>query len=153
MSHLELQLRDECKGLIDVIRDVVANWEKGDLANAVNNARETADAVEDFIVNNCGDDDILLWFTSSSGHIELQMTLDQARSASHSGSCDADVLELSKDAYIAAQLEKIKRGDLRYELKEYGAWDDKELSDHDQNLQRILWLAAGDIVDSSSNRE
>ena len=31
--------------------------------------------------------------------------------------------------------------------KEYGAWDDEERTDHDQNLQRILWLAAGDITE------
>jgi hypothetical protein len=32
-------------------------------------------------------------------------------------------------------------------LKEYGAWDRQELADHDQNLQRILWLAACDITE------
>jgi folate-binding Fe-S cluster repair protein YgfZ len=88
------------------------------------------------------------WFTSSSGRIEIQMTLEQAQSASHQGRCDDDVLALSKVPEIAAQLEAIKPGILAAELKQYGAWDDNELADHQQNIQRILWLAAGDIVET-----
>jgi hypothetical protein len=50
---------------------------------------------------------------------------------------------------IRAQLERIDPKVLRDELREYGAWDDQELADHGQNLQRILWIAAGDIVENS----
>ncbi len=88
-----------------------------------------------------------MWFTTSSGRIELQMTKDQARGASHQGQCDDDVKALSEVPAIARQLVKIDPALLRDELREYGAWDDDELQDHAQNLQRILWLAAGDIVD------
>lgn len=31
---------------------------------------------------------------------------------------------------------------LREELKEYGAWDAAELSNHAENIQRIIWIAA-----------
>jgi hypothetical protein len=86
-----------------------------------------------------------VYFTSSSGRIELEMTMEDALSASHQGQCDDDVLALSKVPRIAEQLARIDPELLRAELKEYGAWDSQELSDHDQNLQRILWLAAGDI--------
>lgn len=96
---------------------------------------------------NAGTDGKSLWFTSSSGRIELQMTMEQAESASHSGECDEDVRELSKVPAIAEQLTKIDPVLLSAELKEYGAWDDEERADHDQNLQRILWLAAGDITE------
>ena len=75
------------------------------------------------------------------------MTMEQAESASHSGDCDEDTRELSKVPAIAEQLAKIDPSVLSAELKEYGAWDAEELSDHDQNLQRILWLAAGDITE------
>jgi hypothetical protein len=37
-----------------------------------------------------------MWFTSSHGTIEIQMTMAQAESASHQGQCDADVLALSQ---------------------------------------------------------
>jgi hypothetical protein len=90
-----------------------------------------------------------LWFTSSSGRIELQMTLEQARGAVHQGACDDDVDALSRVPEIATQLAAIDPAVLRDELREYGAWDGLELADHDQNLQRILWLAAGDIRDNN----
>ena len=91
-----------------------------------------------------------MWYSSSSGRIELQLTLSQAQSASHSGQCDADVLALSKVPSIARQLAKIDPEVLRSELREYGAWDAKELADHDQNIQRILWIAAGDIKEGEA---
>lgn len=90
-----------------------------------------------------------MWFTSSSGRIELKMTMAQAQSASHHGQCDDDVKALSNVPAIAKQLAKIPADTLRNELKEYGAWNSEELADHDQNIQRILWLAAGDIVEES----
>jgi hypothetical protein len=88
-----------------------------------------------------------LWFTSSNGRVELQMTLEQAESVSHSGQCDADVEALMVDPFIALQLAKITPEVLRLELREYGAWDAEELADHKTNLGRILWLAGGDIRD------
>lgn len=91
------------------------------------------------------------WFSTSSGRIELEITLPDAKSASHQGQCDDDVLELSKVPYIAEQLEKIDPKLLADELREYGAWDDEELADHAQNLQRILWLACGDIVEENAD--
>lgn len=90
-----------------------------------------------------------LWFSSSSGRIELSMTLEQAQSASHQGQCDDDVLSLSHIPMIAVQLAALDSKLLASELKEYGAWDETQLADHDQNLQRILWLAAGDIDDKA----
>lgn len=91
----------------------------------------------------------LLWYASGSGRIELQMTMEQAESVSHSGECDEDVLELLKVPEIKAQLEKLNPETLISELKEYGAWNAEELADHAQNLQRILWLAGGDIKDNN----
>lgn len=90
-----------------------------------------------------------MYFCTSSGRIDLEMTKEQAESASHSGQCDDDVMALSKEPGIASQLEKIDPAELAGELKEYGAWDETELADHDQNLQRLVWIAAGDIADGS----
>jgi hypothetical protein len=77
----------------------------------------------------------------------LTMTRAQASSASHQGQCDNDVLALSSVPSIASQLAAIKPADIAAELREYGAWDDNELADHSQNLQRILWIAAGNICE------
>jgi len=90
-----------------------------------------------------------MWFTSSHGTIEIEMTMAQAQSASHQGQCDDDVQALSNNRKIRRQLERITPEVLRKELAEYGAWDEQELADHEQNIQRILWIAAGDIVENS----
>ncbi len=92
-----------------------------------------------------------MWYTSGCGRIELQLTTKQAQSASHQGQCDEDVKALSQVPSVARQLAKIEPDTLARELKEYGAWDANELADHEQNLQRLLWLAAGDIVEESRN--
>lgn len=78
---------------------------------------------------------------------ELEMTLDQARGASHQGRCDDDVAELVKNPKIRRQLDKIGPAKIRDELRQYGAWDEQELADDDANRLRVVWCAAGNIVD------
>lgn len=73
------------------------------------------------------------------------MTLRQAEACSHSGQCDDDVKYLSCLPVIRRQIAKIPPEQIAAELKEYGAWDEQELQDHDQNIQRILWIAACNI--------
>jgi hypothetical protein len=96
---------------------------------------------------NSGTKGKLLLYTSGNSKIELQMTMEQAESVSHSGECDDDVRELSKVPAIAEQLSKIDPASLSGELKDYGSWDEEERADHDQNLQRLLWIAGGDIAE------
>lgn len=90
-----------------------------------------------------------MYFCTSSGRIELCLTKSQAAKASHPGPCDRDVLELSKVPAVRRQLDKLDPEVLRQELKEYGAWDSDELANHQDNLQRILWIAAGDIIEEA----
>lgn len=90
------------------------------------------------------------WWSSSSGRIELEIEIADAQQCTHSGRCDDDVQEISQKEYIAAQLAQVDPATLRDELREYGSWEDDELSDHDQNLQRLIWLAAGDLVDEAN---
>lgn len=89
------------------------------------------------------------WFHTSSGLIEMAITTEDAHCGYHSGDCDDDISALRNVPYIAEQLANIDPEKLKSELREYGAWDDAELSDHDQNLSRILWLACGDIFDNT----
>ena len=79
----------------------------------------------------------------------IQMTMRQAMFASHAGSCDKEVATLASFAEIRRQLDKIGPDKLAAELKEYGAWDSDELADDDANRERIVWIAAGDIVENS----
>ena len=89
-----------------------------------------------------------MWFSTSSGRIELSMTLAQARSVSHPGECSSDVKALMTVPTIRRQLAKLDPTLLRTELAEYGAWEDDELQDHDTNLSRIVWLAGCDIAEN-----
>ena len=90
-----------------------------------------------------------MWWTESLGRIELQITKKQADSCSHPGPCDQDVADLRKNPSIRRQLRKLNPVIVAECLREYGAWDDVELSDHDQNLDRLLWCACCDIADGN----
>jgi hypothetical protein len=78
---------------------------------------------------------------------ELKITKAQALQGSHPGPCDIDIVELLTVPAIRRQFKKIPADKIAAELKEYGAWDETELSDHEANKARILWIACGDIVE------
>lgn len=78
---------------------------------------------------------------------EICMTLKEAQSGSHQGRCDSDVKALIQLPKIKRQLSKISDSDLVTELQGWGAWDAEELAVRSDNESRIIWLAAGDIVE------
>lgn len=84
---------------------------------------------------------------ASFERFELTLSADDARTGSHSGACDDDIARLRKLPYISRQLADLGVESVKNELREYGAWDDDELADHDQNLSRVLWLACSNIRD------
>ena len=73
---------------------------------------------------------------------EIEMTKKQAVSGSHQGECYDDVVILLECPKIRRQLNKITDEDMQDELREYGAWNEDELSNRYDNNIRILWLAA-----------
>jgi hypothetical protein len=75
------------------------------------------------------------------------MSLDQARKAYHSPQ-QAGVATLARVPEIARQLETIDPRELRQTLRSMfmGAYNSQDVVHHDRNLQRILWLACGDIL-------
>jgi len=77
----------------------------------------------------------------------ISLTKQDAAKMIHAGQCDADVLLAMKKPYIKKQLDALPVDKLALELREYGAWDEIQLQDHNANLMRILWIAAGDIQD------
>jgi hypothetical protein len=90
-----------------------------------------------------------MYWTESLGRIELQITKKQAESCSHPGQCDVDVEALKLNPSIARQLKKLDPVIVSAALKEYGAWNDLELSDHNENLTRLLWVACCDISEGN----
>ena len=83
------------------------------------------------------------------GRIEIDMTLEQAQSVSHQGQCDEDVAVLIETPEIKAQLDVLNEGLIAEVLKEYGAWDDKQLADNEQNRHRLIWIAGCDIAEEN----
>lgn len=78
---------------------------------------------------------------------EIELTKAQVTSVCTSGSNDAAVEILINVPKVRRQLNKIDPDAIRAELREYGAWDDDELADDDENRRRIIWLAAWNIYD------
>ena len=79
----------------------------------------------------------------------IDLTLEQAQSGAHQGCCDDDIAELRRNPDVVAELAKLSPKAVAAELKDYGAWEPDELADHDANLNRILWLACGNIVEEA----
>lgn len=59
----------------------------------------------------------------------------------------AEVLAAREHWLIVDQLARLVPATVAEALKEYGAWSDEELADHDQNLTRLLWLACSDVAE------
>jgi hypothetical protein len=76
---------------------------------------------------------------------EIEMTKNQAFSASHSGECYDDVKALCQDKKIKRQLKKISDTDLINTLQEWGAWEITELQDRSENEIKLIWITACNI--------
>ena len=88
-----------------------------------------------------------MYWTDSYGFIELNITKAQAHIGHHQGQCDSDIQALRCVPAIKVQLSRLDPVKVREVLREFGAWTQVELSDHDANLDRLLWIACGDIVE------
>jgi hypothetical protein len=72
------------------------------------------------------------------------MPLEAARDMSGPGPADEAVAYWSGRVYRPPT---VTPAELAAELKEYGAWDADQLKDDDENWQRILWIAATNIME------
>lgn len=88
-------------------------------------------------------------YFATFNYFEIELPEDVVRVCNHSGPCDADVENSRMLPEVTAELNKLDPEKLKNELREYGAWDAEELSNHDENLNRILWIAAGDVQDNN----
>ena len=90
-----------------------------------------------------------MYWTESLGRIEWQITKKPADSCSHPGQSDDDDEALMQTPLIARQLKKLDPAIVAACLKEYGAWNELELSNHNDNLTRLLWCACCDISEGN----
>lgn len=80
---------------------------------------------------------------------EISMPGSAARDCSHSGECDSDVEHWAQRINRPATCTPDA---LRRELRKYGAWDDDQLANDDDNWLRIVWIAAGNIKEERAER-
>jgi hypothetical protein len=86
-----------------------------------------------------------LWWSSSSGQIELSYTRKQAYSIPLSGAADEAVKDLMKNKNVMFQFSLIPCALIKKILLEYGAWDNEELQDRKTNIERLIWISCLDI--------
>jgi len=77
----------------------------------------------------------------------ITLSIEVANSCGHGGDCTNDVKECMQLPEIKAEFAEIDPKQLIKELEQYGGWDEKDLQNHNDNLERILWLAASEILE------
>ena len=85
---------------------------------------------------------------ASLNYFDLYFTRQDVDSMPLSGQCDDVVKIIAKKPYIVRQFAAIDNSKLIKELSEYGAWDNVELQDKQANIERIIWIACGDIKEN-----
>ena len=88
------------------------------------------------------------FWVSSCGRVELNISRDQAARGYHSGDCAADIAALMQESEISGQLLALDPPLVAGILQEYGGWTPAELSNDADNLERLLWIACGDLIDN-----
>jgi hypothetical protein len=89
-------------------------------------------------------------WTSSSGHLNLTITTEQALGCTRPGDNGPSVAKLAAVREIAEQLDKLAPEDVAAELYEHAAWSDDELKNHGANRLRLLWLACHDVIEEAA---
>lgn len=77
------------------------------------------------------------------GSVELPIEIIEM--CPQSGAADSAIAAMRKLPEVIAELSQIDPERLKKELKAYGGWDTEKLANHEDNLDRILWLACMDI--------
>tara|TARA_R110002020_G_scaffold367847_1_gene579754 strand:+ start:848 stop:1135 length:288 start_codon:yes stop_codon:yes gene_type:complete len=82
------------------------------------------------------------FFYENGEYIENSIPVEALQDCYHQGCCDEDVSFWVKKLDFDFPVDMGKNW-----LKEFGAWNEKQLSDHGENKHRILWLLSGNFQD------
>ena len=86
-----------------------------------------------------------LHWIGNYGGLQLRLLPLDVETGSHPGRCDEDIAYLASIPRIRRQLDAMPDEAVVSELSECGAWEPEEMQDREENLQRILWIACGNI--------
>lgn len=75
--------------------------------------------------------------------IYLKLTKQLIEECSHAGECIHDVEAWLEVPKIKNQFKLLSPENIAAHLEGYGAWNEEDLSDHEMNKVRLLWVAAG----------
>lgn len=92
---------------------------------------------------------MILYAWIEHAEVELEIEQEDIEACTHPGQCFHDVAYVRLKPYIMKQLDKINASDVRLYLSEFGAWDNEELQNHEENLLRLVWCACGSIEDET----
>lgn len=85
---------------------------------------------------------------ASFNRFELNLPLAIVVACSQPGqNASSDVEQALRNIKLLHQLDQMDMEDIREELAEYGAWDEEQLADDEENLRRLVWVAAGQLRD------
>lgn len=79
---------------------------------------------------------------------DLNIKVPDIKKTCTSGDNGLRVEFLSKKPYVKEQINRLDKDNLAKELKEHGAWSEEELNDHEQNIQRWLWISVWDCFEA-----
>jgi hypothetical protein len=92
-----------------------------------------------------------VWYTWYGEYgLELKLHRDIILGCSHSGPCDADVeAALRTDGHTKRAVEELDPDAVVRYLLDTGGWDEEELTDDQENRERILWVVGGELREES----
>lgn len=95
------------------------------------------------------------WIGGDNGDLELELTEEQFMSIPRGQDCSPEVKIIRQDPKVEEQLKRMSVESVKTYLFHFCCWEDDELNDHEENLDRLVWLACEDIrenINEESNQ-
>lgn len=94
------------------------------------------------------------WYSGTYG-LTLEIEREDAEYCSQGGRDAEPYIEetLRAKPELRKQIDAWDADKLRKELADYGAWDDAELADDEQNRIRMFWIACADVRENPGDYE
>lgn len=82
-------------------------------------------------------------------YLELELPIENILDIAQSGDNSEAVEEVLKLKMVQEQIKLLDKEKIVKCLEDYGAWDDEELSNHDENIKRLIWIGSWNYFDEN----